>query len=319
MVNVRRKVPLRKLIMNVPYELFLLIVVILWMILLGVLARNFFMIDNLMTVGRRMSESGIVALGMTLVILSGGIDLSVGSIMALTVAIGGTLFAKGIPLWVAFSIGIVPGIGVGFVNSFLIIKARLQPIIVTLATMIIARSLAYGITSGKAVGEFPQGFAFLGQGSVIQIPMPLIIFLVFVGIIAFILYRTRTGRYIYAVGGNENAAYNTGIKIANIKYFVYLFSAIMSSLAGVIYTSRVSSANPAVGRSTALDVITAVLVGGTSIFGGKGNVIGTVLGIFLIDSLINGLHLLGLGGYWEIVFVGCVLLAVVVLEKQRGG
>ncbi len=292
------------IVKNQPYEIFLLFVVVVWIIGISLLSKSFLTIDNLLIIAHRMSENCIVAIGMTFVILSGGIDLSVGSIMALTISIGGMLFLNGLSIWIAFVIGICLGVSFGFLNGLLVVKVKLQPIIATLATMIIARSISYGITLGKSVGGFPPSFNFIGQGYISRLPFPFLLMILLIILGSFVLHRTRLGRYIYAVGGNEKAAFALGINISKIKLFVYLFSSLMASCAGIIYASRVGAANPAVGKTTPLDVITAVLIGGTSITGGKGRIFGTIIGVFLITSLINGLHLIEMGAYWQIIFVG---------------
>jgi len=311
------KLRIRSIVKNQPYEIFLLFIVIIWIIGISLLSKNFLTIDNLLIIARRMSENCIVAIGMTFVIITGGIDLSVGSVMALTVSIGGMLFLNGFSIWTAFAVGICLSIGFGFINGLLIVKIKLQPIIVTLATMIIVRSISYGITLGKAVGGFPKIFNFIGQGYVMGLPFPFLLMILLVILSSFILHRTRLGRYIYAVGGNEKTAFALGINVSEIKLFVYLFSSIMASCAGIIYASRVGAANPAVGEAASLDAITAVLIGGASIAGGKGRIFGTIVGVFLVTSLINGLHLIGIGAYWQIIFVGGALLFAVSLEGKR--
>ena len=245
------------------YELSLLGIILVWIVVMSSLSPNFLTGRNIATASRGMTESCVVAIGMTLVMVSGGIDLSVGAVMALSPCVVGLLYGAGWPFLVAMIVGLLLGILVGAINAAAIVKAQIQPIIITLATMTAVRSVVYGITLGKSVNSFPQYFGNIGMTSIEGVPISVLVTFVFILIGSIILRRTIMGRFIYAVGGNEKAAVASGVNAAAIKWFVYLTCALFASIAGILFASRLSNATPDAGASTPLDVISAVLLGGT--------------------------------------------------------
>ena len=292
-------------------------------LILALATPNFFKPDNLMNIVRQSSFRAIVAVGMTFVILTAGIDLSVGGVIALSGVAGSlVLVHPGLPVPLAIALGIGAGVAVGTAlgafNGLAITRFYLPPFIATLAMWFIAGrdgGLAFLITSGQPVFNLPPSFLFVGAGDVLGIPVPVIIMVVIVAAGHFALTRTTFGRYVYAVGGNEEAARLSGINVRRVLMTVYVISGMLSGLTGMILAGRLASGDPKTGVGQELDVIAAVVVGGTSLFGGRGTILGTVVGALIIGVLNNGLNLLNISSYWQPVVKGGVILVAVMIDQ----
>ncbi|MFJ7829446.1 ABC transporter permease [Peribacillus sp. NPDC097284] len=275
--------------------------------------------ENVSNIIRQVSINGILAVGMTFVILTGGIDLSVGSVMAFTGTIMvGLMINNGMPAIAAVLIGIILGALLGYINGLFISRARIPAIIVTLAMMEVARGLALLYTGGYPLSGVSKSFTFIGRGYLFGvIPMPAVI-MILVFIVAYIiLNHLPIGRYIYAIGGNEEAVRLSGVKVKRIKTFVYLISGITASISGLIMTSRLASGQPMAGEGYELDAIAAVVLGGTSIAGGRGHIFGTILGALLLGVLSNGLNLMGVSPYVQRVLKGAIIVGAIYYSSFR--
>ena len=309
---------------HVSQELVLLIALVAALVILSVTGTRFMTLSNMLNQGRLMTEVALVALPMTFIIITGGIDLSVGSIMGMTAILLGVFWQNvGMPLPVAVVAAIVVAAFAGFFNGLLITRVRVPPLIMTLATLALYRGLAEGISQARSVRGYPDWFFILGQGEVLGVPTQLWILLVAVIVFWVILARTTFGRSLYAIGHNETAARYSAIKVDRIKLVIYTLSGLMAGIAGAIFVSRVSTTRSDMGTGLELDVIAAVVLGGTSIFGGIGTIGGTVLGFTLIQLLKNGLSLTGVKGDATIVVIGTVLILSILitnfLQNRRGG
>jgi len=286
---------------------------------LGVLALQsdvFLTADNLLNQGRLMAEVGLVALPMTFVIVTGGIDLSVGSVLGLcAIVLGYSWKNLGLPLEGAIVVALATGTAAGFVNGWFITRVRVPPLIMTLATLALYRGLAEGISQAHSVRGYPDWFFVLGQGDVLGVPTQLWILLLALILCAVALARTTFGRALYAIGHNEVAARFSGIPVDRYKLAIYTFSGFMAGLAGCIFVSRVSTTRSDMGTGLELDAIAAVVLGGTSIFGGVGTIAGTAIGLVLIQLLKNGLALTGVKGDATIVVIGTVLILSILVTN----
>ncbi|WP_062013507.1 ABC transporter permease [Aureimonas sp. AU4] len=286
---------------------------------LAILAFNndrFFTGANLLNQGRLMTEVGLIAVVMTFVIVTGGIDLSVGSILGLCAILVGVFWKTlGLPLPLAMALCLVVGTLAGFVNGVIITRFRVPPLIATLATLALYRGLAEGISQAQSIRGYPTWFFTLGQGSVFGVPTQLWLLLATALLGFFILRFTAFGRATYAIGNNERGAEFSGIDVTRTKLLIYSASGFMSALAALVFVSRVSTTRSDMGSGIELDVITAVVLGGTSIFGGRGLVVGTLLGLCLVQVLKNGLALSGVRGDGTIVIIGAVLIAAVLISN----
>ncbi|HVM85725.1 MAG TPA: ABC transporter permease [Candidatus Binatia bacterium] len=275
---------------------------------------RFFTGDNLLNQGRLMTEVGLVALPMTFVIVTGGIDLSVGSIFGLCCILLGVFWQKiGLPLPLAMLAAVLVGGIAGLGNGLIITRFKVPPLIATLATLALYRGLAEGIAQARSVRGYPDWFFVLGQGDVLGVPTQLWLLIVLLIAAAFVLGFTTFGRTTYAIGANEVAARFSGLKVDRAKLTIYGMSGLISGLAAVIFVSRVSTTRSDMGTGLELDVITAVVLGGTSIFGGRGTIVGTALGLILMQALKNGLALAGVKGDGTIVVIGAVLIAAILI------
>lgn len=286
---------------------------------LALTSPDFMTVGNLLNVFRQVSINALIAFGMTLVILLGGIDLSVGSILALSSVVTALMLSHGVDPVVATSVGILAGAGMGMVNGLIISKGKVAPFIATLGTMTILRGLSLVFSEGRPItGLNSDFFAMLGGGYVAGfIPVPVILMLVMFAVFWFVLKRTVFGRHVYAVGGNEEAAALSGINTDRIKIWVYTLSGAMAATAGMILTSRLNSAQPTAGTGYELDAIAAVVLGGTSLTGGRGWIFGTLVGALLIGILNNGLNLLGVSSFYQQVIKGVVILLAVLLDRAN--
>ncbi len=274
--------------------------------------------SNLAIVARQISLSAIIAIGMTLVILLGGIDLSVGSVVALVSVITGyVMVTMQMPIVISILIALVIGTLVGTINGVLIIKTSVPPIIVTLGMMGLARGAALVITKGSTISGLPESYLTLGQGYVAGIPIPVIILAVLAVIAHIFLSRTAMGRRIYFIGSNEEAALLSGINVARMKVLIFSICAASAALEAVIETARMSTAQPASGAGYELTAIGAVIIGGASIMGGEGTILGTLLGATLLGLITNGLIMLGVSAYWQQVFSGAIIILAVALDTWR--
>jgi len=284
---------------------------------LAVLATQsaaFFTADNLLNQGRLMAEVGLIALPMTFVIITGGIDLSVGSIFGLCCILMGVFWQKvGMPLPVAMVAAILVGGIAGLGNGFIITRFKVPPLIATLATLALYRGLAEGIAQARSVRGYPDWFFQLGQYDFMGAPTQLWIMVALFIAAALVLGTTTFGRTVYAIGSNEVAARFSGLNVDRAKLIIYGTSGLIAGLAGVIFVSRVSTTRSDMGTGLELDVITAVVLGGTSIFGGRGTIIGTALGLILMQALKDGLALAGVKGDGTIVVIGAVLIAAILM------
>ncbi len=290
--------------------------VVIALIILSMQSAQFFTGANLLNQGRLMTEVALVALIMTFVIASGGIDLSVGSIMGLAAILTGVFWQKlGLPLPVAMMLVLCVGILCGLFNGFIIVRFNMPPLIATLGTLALFRGLAEGISQARSVRGYPEWFYIFGQGEVLGVPTQLWILGAAFVAAALILGMTRWGRTVYAMGASESAARFAGLPVDRAKMVIYAASGFASALAGIIFVSRVSTTRSDMGVGLELDVITAVVLGGTSIFGGKGTIIGTALGLILIQALESGLSLAGVKGDGTIVLIGVVLIATLLVSN----
>ncbi|MFU0789166.1 ABC transporter permease subunit [Cerasibacillus sp. JNUCC 74] len=285
---------------------------------LGVMSENFFTLNNLFNLLRQVSVNALIAFGMTFVILTAGIDLSVGSILALGSALTAGMLVNGIDPLLAVLIGLFIGLVLGAVNGLIITKGKVAPFIATLATMTIFRGATLVYTDGKPITGLSDSFMFemIGRGYVFGIPFPAILMIIVFAILFFVLRNTVFGRQVYAIGGNEEASILSGIKAERVKIWVYSLTGMLSVLAGIIITSRLDSAQPTAGTMYELDAIAAVVIGGTSLSGGKGRIVGTLIGALIIGVIDNGLNLLNVSSFYQQIVKGGVILLAVLLDRN---
>lgn len=286
--------------------------------LISLYSPYFLTTNNLMGVSRAFSLTAIMSIGMVMVIITGGIDLSVGSAMGLASLVTALAFDAGFSQAASISAGLAVGVGFGLVNGLLITAIGLPPFIATLGTLSIGRGMMYMVTHGVPMTpETPASFAKLGQGYIGPVPVPVVIMLVLMVLFALIMRRTRFGRHVYATGGNEHAARLSGVKTDRVKLAVYMLSSTIASLAGIIGFSRYLSAEPASGFGSELDVIAAAAIGGASLAGGVGSVTGAVIGAALVGVIANGIVLLNINTYAQQAITGGVILIAVSIDVLR--
>ena len=299
-------------------EFNVVLAVILLSAVLAASSDAFLTTANLFSVMRAFSLTAIMAVGQTIVILTAGIDLSVGSIMGLSGLLTAMIIRDGYPVELAVVAGLVTGSGVGLCNGLMITKLRLPPFIATLGTLSMGRGLMYWITHGWPVTlSFEHPFLSLGQGYVGPIPVPVIVMLALYIAAAIFLSRTSIGRYIYAVGGNEQAARFSGIRVSSVKVLVYTISGFCCAISGLILLARMVSAQPMAGLGYELPVIAACAIGGTSLMGGEGTILGTLMGAALMGILQNGMVLVGIDTYAQQAVTGAVIVIAVTLDQWR--
>jgi ribose transport system permease protein len=279
---------------------------------------HFLTTNNLLTVALQTSVIAIVAIGQTFVIIKSGIDLSVGSVVAISGVVAADLMTKGTPVAIAVLIGIGVGAVCGLINGFLIAFGKIPPFIATLGMMGAARGAALVITDGIPVSGLPASFGALAGAQLFGvIPSSVVIMLIIAIIMGLILSKSHFGRNIYAIGSNEEAAYLSGIPIKKTKMWVYVVSGLMSGIAGIVLTSRLVSAQPTAGNMYELDAIAAVVIGGASLMGGVGSILGTLIGAFVMGVLRNGLNLLNVSPFWQQIAIGGVVVLAVFIDNLR--
>ncbi len=296
-------------------------VLLIFILIVSFLSDSFLTSGNIINVLRQTSVNAIIAAGMTFVILTGGIDLSVGSIFAFSGAVAAFLLADGQPALVAVGAALLIGLAIGIGNGFFIVRWNLQPFIVTLATMTIFRGATLVFTDGRPISTGREAEALLfgkiGSGSILGMPTPILLMILVFALSYFILKHMRIGRYIYATGGNQEATRLSGVSIAKVKLFAYGICGLFAALAGVIITARLSSAQPTAGAGYELDAIAAVVLGGTSLAGGVGSIFGTVMGAMIIGILNNALNLLDVTSYYQQLAKGLVILLAILLDRKE--
>ncbi len=284
-------------------------------LILAIQSPVFLSKNNMLNVLRQVATNLYIACAMTMIIILGGIDLSVGSVVALSgVITGGMIAFDGAPIVLAVICGLGAGLLVGGFNGFVVSTTTIPPFIVTLATMNIARGAAYVYTGGQPIRVMSDSFNFIGAGYVGEIPVPIIYLVIIVIISFFIMSKSKLGRHIYAVGGNAQAALFSGIKTKRVIFFAYIFSGLMSAIAGIVLASRMFSGQPTAGQGAEMDAIAAVVLGGTSMSGGSGKIGGTVIGALVIGILSNGLNLMGINSFWQYIVKGVVILIAVYVD-----
>ncbi|MCQ2102853.1 MAG: ribose ABC transporter permease [Fibrobacter sp.] len=306
------------------------IALLILVVIISSISPEFRQPGNFLNLLRQASFNGLIAFGMTCVILSGGIDLSVGSTFALSAIVCAEMIGHGVPVIVAVPVALLVGVALGLISGLLVTKGRLQPFIATLITMTAYRGLAMIITDGKPISRLAESsgdsvlFKAMGKGNFIftfapdfKIPIPIIILVVVFGIMYFMLKHTTFGRRLYATGSNAKCAALSGVNIDRVKMSVYAISGFLSAMAGLIMISRVDSAQPIMGSGYELDAIAAVALGGTSMNGGRGRIAGTIAGVLIIAVLNNGLNILGVTSYYQSVVKAVVILVAVLADRKR--
>jgi ribose transport system permease protein len=291
-------------------------------VVLWALTPHFLTVSNLLNVAEQAAIIAIVAVGMTFVIITGGIDLSVGSVLAFAGVVMASALHAGAPVPLALAVALGTGLFCGLLNGALITVGRLPPFIATLGMMSVARGTALMFTEGRPVSGFAGGFRSLATGEVLGIPVSVVIMVGVYVVAHVVLTRTKLGRYTYAIGGNEEAALLSGVNVRFYKAAVYGISGMLSGLAAVILTARLNSAQPIAGMMYELDAIAATVIGGTSLLGGEGTVVGTLIGALIMAVLRNGLNILGVSSFVQQVVIGSVIIAAVLIDmwlKRRAG
>ncbi len=293
-------------------------------LVISVISADFRTVDNFLSLLRQSSINGLIAFGMTLVILTGGIDLSVGSILALTMAIAAKMIVSGVTAPVAMLAALAGGTLLGLISGVMITKGRLQPFIATLISMTIYRGVTMIFSNGKPISGLMGDnmvsnivLSAVGKGTMLGVPVPVWILIVSFAVVYFLLHNTTFGRRIYAVGSNSKAAALAGVNITKTKLIAYGMSGFFAAFSGMILLSRLGSAQPTLGTGYELDAIAAVALGGTSLNGGRGKIMGTLIGVLIIAVLNNGLNIIGLSSYYQSIVKGIVILIAVLSDKDR--
>jgi len=302
---------------HLPVLAYPLIGMLLVCVVMSFANADFLSVANLLNIVRQVSINGVIAVGMTYVILSGGIDLSVGSILALSGTLTAGLLLAGMSPVLAVAAGLASGVAVGVLNGVLVAYMGMPSIIVTLATMGIARGLALLYTGGYPIDGLPDGFGLLGRGKLLGVPYPVWLMLVVFALAWVLLARTPFGRYVHAIGGNEDATRLSGVRVKRNKLMVYAISGLTAAIAGLVLASRLMSGQPSAGVSFELDAIAAEVIGGTPITGGRGSVIGTLIGALTLGVLNNGLNMMGISPYLQIVIRGVIILFAIYVGRER--
>lgn len=285
--------------------------------ILAILSPVFLSPINMLNVFRQTSIYGIMAIGMTFVILTGGIDLSVGALLAISGVVSAGMMKAGFGFFPVLVITLLVGFLFGLINGLIINVGKITPFVVTLGMMSIARGLTLIYSKGYPISGFDSSFRQIGGGYVLGIPIPSIIFLVTVVLAWVVLTQTRLGRYTYAIGGNEETVRLSGINVAFFKTIIYAISGLTAAISAIILTSRLNSAEPIAGTGFELDVIAAVVIGGTSLQGGRGSIWGTFIGALMIGVINNGMNLLGISAYFQLVVKGSIIIGAVLLDRLR--
>lgn len=312
---------------SIGVEYGIILVFALLCIILSFASPYFLKEKNIVNVLRQTSINGLLSIGMTFVILTGGIDLSVGSILAFGGVVGASFSSSAFaalsgtvhPVILSFAIGMLVGLGLGLINGTLVGKWKIPPFVVTLGMLSVARGLTFIYTNGMPIPNIDKSFLVIGQGEFFAIPVPVIIFALVFLIAWVILYKTRFGRYVYAVGGNEKSAKISGINTRLIFLLVYGISGLLAALGGLILTARTTAGLPQAGTSYELDAIAAVVIGGTSLNGGQGTLVGTLFGALIMGVINNGLDLLGVSSYFQQLIKGAIIVIAVLLDTLQKG
>ncbi|MCF8453197.1 MAG: ABC transporter permease [Pedobacter sp.] len=285
-------------------------------LIISFITPQFLTVSNWTIIITQVSINALLAFGVTFVIITGGIDLSLGSIVAVA-GVSAAMLAHpdSYPVLVPVFAGLLAGLLIGAFNGFIITKSKIAPFIVTLGTMTIGRGLALILSNGRPVSNLSEPFVFIGSGKIMDIPVLIVILVLMFILCSIILNKTILGRYIYAVGGNEQAARASGINVTQVKMAVYSISGLLAGLAGILLTSRITTGQPNAGAGFELDAIAAVVIGGTSTTGGKGTIAGTLIGVLLIGVINNSLDLLNVTSYYQQVVMGIIIIGAVVLDS----
>jgi ribose/xylose/arabinose/galactoside ABC-type transport system permease subunit len=293
-------------------EIPILLYIIIMMIVFSISINGFLAVKNFENISRQITTIGIVSVGMTLVILTGGIDLSVGAMLSFAINIGGQVIVQGWPIWIVYPFMLLLGLALGLINGFLVTRIAVPALIITLGTMNIYRGILMVITKGRYITPIPSAYSALGRGFV-----PFIIFAVILGLFIFITLRTRFGRNLFSIGGAEQSALYSGVPVRRYKMIVYVISGLLSALAGLILIGRSGFIQPQAGTGYELNAIAAVVIGGTSIFGGSGSVLGTFLGSVLMALILAGLTMLAVNPYWIGLITGVLIILAIAVDSLR--
>ncbi len=298
-----------------------LIALILLIVVVSFLNPHFFTMGNILNILRQTSVNAIIAVGMTLVILTAGIDLSVGSILALCGAFAATLISMEVNVMIAVPVALFAGAALGAMSGIIIAKGKVQAFIATLVTMTLLRGVTMVYTEGRPIStgftDVADNFSLIGTDYLLGVPVPIWLMVIVFASVWYLLNHTRFGRYVYAIGGNEAAARLSGINVDKVKIGVYAICGLLAALAGLIVTSRLSSAQPTAGMGYELDAIAAVVLGGTSLAGGKGRIMGTLIGALIIGFLNNALNLLDVSSYFQMIAKAVVILLAVLVDTKK--
>jgi ribose transport system permease protein len=298
-------------------EIGLIAAVVVLVVIMSILRPSFLAPMNLQIVFRDVSIVGLLAVGVSLTMMTAGIDLSIGSVAALTGVVGAELMVSGVPILAAIAMGMLVAFGIGLLHGALVTRLGIAPFIITLVTLGVARGLALAITQGMPVNGLPDAFLWLGQGYVIGVPVPTVIFAVVAVAVGIFLGKTYIGRQIYAAGGNKEAARLAGVPVGRRVALTYVVSSSLAGLVGLILAARLGQGQPGVGVGYELTAITAAVLGGVSLAGGQGRIVGVVFGAALLGVITNGLLVLNISPYYQQIVLGCVLGAAVILDRLR--
>ena len=298
----------------------ILVVLVVFGTFLSLLTDNFMTQGNILSVLRQISINLYIALGMTLVIILGGIDLSVGSIVAMSgTLVVGFIVTQGLPIWLAITLGLLIGTTAGLINGFIIAKFKVPAFIVTMAMMNIASGVAYVYSGGRSTRITDEFFVQIGTGYIFGIiPLPVLYMVLLIALFVFLLNKTKFGIYIFAIGGNRESARVSGVPIMSVEIAVFALTGFLSAFAGLVLASRMYSGQPSVGSGYELDAIAACVLGGVSMSGGRGRISGTVIGAMVIGIISNGLNLMGVSSFWQLIVKGVIILFAILIDTQKG-